>query len=541
MIVDLHTHISTKPMFIKNNKNCEEAYNFLAAFPIDEVFAEDALDSQSSLSQIRKGGGNIIVNPIYSLERSLARIGLIYGFLSQLTLTDENVLCGIADGRIQNFAHTGKEIRLVEQTATFTLPNGNDSINILTKQNNNYDPNTVNVIHALEGLHGAINTEREFRGQYQTNAFLHRFKILLDRLDPLYVTLSHLTYNGLFNYPFGMKMSSKKNRSWFLPCNCGFDGITGLRKEILDMMRQNGALIDLKHLSLGNRLAMYQYAHHHNIPLMLSHGAVTGLTIADYFSLYKAGAYKNFTVKNGKPFHNLLPDKQTCKTIIPRAKGVYNRWFNSSQLNIMDEEIVMIMKLGGIIGLIMDKRVLGSVKLKDLANNRYMDYLSPEDVPYIYDNYQQTMIDFGIDGNYQLPNTTAEISALTSKWVHKDNDISKSDERSQSTARADIERFCQQVLHIIQVGKANGISNPENFIAIGSDYDGLISAIKCARTAADMSSFREIIRAKLKEHKNDPTSILKKHNIGIDRLTDGIFGENALRFLRHRGRVSNMA
>lgn len=528
MIVDLHSHISTKPMFIKHNKNCEEAYNFLAAFPIDDILADDAIDSQSSLSQIRSGGGNIIINPIYSLERCLARVGVIYNFLAGLTISDEDVLKGIANGTIRNYTHTGKEFNLVKQT-----PN----IKMLTKQDPTFDPNTVNVLHAIEGLQGVTNTELEFTGKYSSSAFLHRLQKVIDQIEPVYVTLSHMTYNGLFNYAFGMKMSNKKNRAWFLPCDCGFDGITGLRKDILDMLQNEKILFDLKHLSLGNRIAVYKYAHEHQIPVILSHSAVTGLTVSDFFSFYATGAFKNSKIKNGKPFGDLLPDKYICKTIIPRTKGVYNRWFNSTQLNLMDEEIVMIMKLGGLIGLILDKRVLGNVKLKDLANNKFMDYLSPEDVPYIYEHFNSLIDSMGMDHKYHLPKSAAEISKVASNWIKRDNDIDKKDEKSQGSKKADLQRFCQQILHIIKVGKENGIQNPEKHIALGSDYDGLIASIKCAKTAADLSSFKEIVRNELKKNKQKPGSILKKHNIGVDRVVDGIFGFHALKFLQDRGRV----
>ncbi len=531
MIVDLHSHISTKPMFVKGEKNCEKAYNFLSALPLDEWLAEDALDSQSSLSQVRAGGGKIIINPIYSLERCLARASLIYGFMSDLLISDENVLHGIADGKIMNYVQTGKEFNMVKKT-----PN----INLLTKSNTKYDPNTVNVLHAIEGIQGVFNSENEFAGKFQNHHFLNRLKLVVDQIEPVYFTLSHMTYNGIFNYPFGMKMTSEKNRSWFLPCDCGIEGITGLRKEVLDLLRGEDVLFDVKHLSLGNRIALYAYALKHNIPVIISHGAVTGLTVGDFLSHYAAGAYKVSRIRNGKPFHKMLPDKLICKTIIPRKKGVYNHWFNSTQLNLMDEEIVMIMKLGGLIGLIFDRRVLGNVKLKDLANNQYLDYLSPEDIPYIYGHYNDVLDQMGMDSKYHLSQSAEAIDKVTSHWAHVGNQIDKKAAKSDNTEKADLERFCQQIIHIIQVGKENGIANPENHIAIGSDYDGLIAAVKCAKTAAEMTSFRDMVRDELKEYRKQTGSVLKKYNIGVDRLVNGIFGENAFRFLESRGRVQQL-
>ena len=503
------------------HNNCEDEIRFLGGLPIDELIG-DILDSQASLSQLRAGGVGLVINPIYVLERQLGRLGLIYNILSGLVKSDEVVIRGLVDGDIQAYTQFGKEYKLLRDRTP--------GINLISKDNLIIKPGAVNVLSAIEGVHGLFNTQREFQGSFVASRFLRRLESAMDQIHPVYVTLAHMCYTGLYNHAYGIKMAGEKKRSWFLPRNRGFTGIQGLGLDILDSIREHGTHLDVKHLGIANRLAVYKYAAEHQIPILASHVAASGLRIKDYLSLYFSGARKTFTPKLAKPFNEFFESSPTTKTLIPRNKGVFNRYFNSSQINIMDEEIIMIMKSDGLIGLSMDRRIQGNVKIKDLANNKYLDYIAPEDVTYIEQEHSAVLEQYSIDASYHMGNSATH--SLTSHWIAVENAFSQNDETKFNSARADLERFCQSIIHIYQLGRSAHIQNPELHICLGSDYDGIIDALKCVKQSDKLPGFEADVVDKLNAYKTgSPDNIFAKENVDIVELVSTIFTKSAMRFL----------
>jgi hypothetical protein len=95
--------------------------------------------------------------------------------------------------------------------------------------------------------------------------------------------------------------------------------------------------------------------------------------------------------------------------------------------------------------------------------------------------------------------------------------------------------FLNQVFHILKVASNAGIPVREagGRICIGSDFDGLINSLDCCTSAEQYADFknglRDILANTPRFWRNSP---IRKSEIDIDELLDGIFFSNAYRFLQ---------
>lgn len=197
--------------------------------------------------------------------------------------------------------------------------------------------NSIAVIITIEGAHVFNSGLAEFGVATDEASMLANIaKVKSWKYPPLFITLAHNFNNDLCGHArslqrLGNLVNQNKNME---------TGLTPLGKKVIDALLDNSngrcILIDLKHMSLASRQQYMQLLKtdfsEREIPLLVSHGAVTGLSF------------------NGQKIN----------------AGCYDI-FNEASINFYDEEIIAIAKSGGLFALQMDIGI--NTDLKKLKSN----------------------------------------------------------------------------------------------------------------------------------------------------------------------------
>ncbi len=168
---------------------------------------------------------------------------------------------------------------------------------------------------------------------------------------PWFVSFSHHFYNELCGHSLSLRglIAGKCDQSVGL--NTGF---TELGKEVLNILLDNTdgkrILIDIKHLSPQGRQEFFKIREERypNIPVFMSHGVANG-----------------------------LPDMNTPVSHYPELGNT----FNNGEINFYDDELLLMVRSNGILGLQLDERRLANEETikrtrHSLFRNKIMHYRS---------------------------------------------------------------------------------------------------------------------------------------------------------------------
>ncbi len=226
------------------------------------------------------------------------------------------------------------------------------------------DDNTIIVIPSIEGAHSLIsgNADQVIRDSNVHKTTINNIEKIKRSWEyvPLYVTMSHHFYNGMLGHARSIPDGAA---SFLLHQQVGLNEPVNPRGEdVIDCLlgigkyKGNGKriLIDTKHMSVAARIWYYNKIANYNegkapserIPVIASHmGFGNHKTILDSI---------------------VLPD--TDKTKYKNSED-----FNTWSINLSKEEIGIIVRSGGIIGLNLDQRILSGQKRinksKKFSNN----------------------------------------------------------------------------------------------------------------------------------------------------------------------------
>ncbi|MEL7122253.1 MAG: hypothetical protein AAFO07_22580, partial [Bacteroidota bacterium] len=359
---DLHLHPSTKAFLTEENaldkKDCWHTFDII---PI-----ANELDSQSNLDQITKGNVHLSIAAIIPGERAFFKSPRINFFGAILADASDNFILKIARNKISYLQLLNAEIQHLKKSVDeIDLErNGRDTVQIINHVGEATEDDKSYLILAIEGGHAtSLNSDdgdvNHLEGLEKMFKSHHRF---------LYLTLAHLADQGknyLSNHTFGTYFLKNKG---FRPQRIGIS-VDGFNAIDLCYKNNPTVLIDIKHMSLLARKQFYVYRKKQNYkhPLIASHVAVTGRSWDDFL-----------TTQIGSPFFRGKNKEWIVVTHKrPRGIGKGNKWheqtyFNPWSINLFDEDILEIYQSKGIIGLILDRGILGCVKKRDLRKiNEY--------------------------------------------------------------------------------------------------------------------------------------------------------------------------
>ena len=443
---DFHLHCSSK-QFLSNidfdkKDSCWKTYDHIVGI----------IKSQASLEQMKYGNMKVAVNAVYTLEKVFSSSFLIKYIASNLTPLDEDLIAALPTTNY--FDNLKEEIRFFEQFQNED-PTAGKSFKII-KNIAEMDPGHLNIILAIEGGHAlghALKNPMEALIELKQNQN-YRF---------LYLTLAHFIQFGLCTQAFGMKMIKKSNT--LKPK--GF-GLSQVAKEIIDRTyhqsdTEKRILIDMKHMSLVSRQQFYEYRKekgYENIPILATHTGFTGISYhADALSnqildqrATSNGSYVEVKYKErprgiGKP------------SFLGVGGGKGATYFNPWSINLYNEEINIIFDSGGMIGIILDQRVLGTQKVKG-------EYFSKEELEYLLEDKIQIE-----EGEFEEDEPVVFESF---------DDKEEEDELSIFNKRRHLRHICNSILHAVRIGGARAWKQ----LCIGSDMDGLIDPVNNCTSVA---------------------------------------------------------
>ena len=486
---DLHAHPSLKPFlsapFPENKDSCWKTYKNAIEF----------LRSQGSLEQMVDGNVRLAVNALYSMEKVFSAAFVTRYLAPKFTPLDKQMMASLAsadyfDRLIEEYEHLlASRVDREGDGRDFQILNNMEDFN----------PEKLNIILAIEGGHGLEKSNRTFaRSLLDLKQGEHRL---------LYITLTHLTRCRLANHAYGMKLI--KNVMSIRPEGLG---LSDIGKELIDAAyrsqgKEKPIYIDIKHLSLAARRDFYHYRERNgysNIPILATHMGVTGIS-------YDPDIVREYIVD--KKFKE---NRGTVEVLFERPQGIGRSvWkggggethFNPWSINLYDEEIPVILESGGLIGLILDQRVLGANPVKG-------EYFSKVEFDaWMAGRLDQLFEEFEEDEPVE---EVAEplVAARALGMKQKDH----------------LRHLCNNILHIAKIGGPDAW----NQLCLGTDFDGMIDPINGCRDSTELGNLEEdlvdMLGRMIQEAKEaDPTAEFYEND--LRRQVRNIMYYNGVRFL----------
>lgn len=403
LIADIHCHPSMRPFNRSlpkgiNNPDTTSKESIWYYDPpkfVDKVaqkYLSLAKYSQSNFTAMAKGGVKLISCSLYALEKGfieneLSKIGgedLAAGATSITTgipivdlkyiLNNKNYT--YYDNLCKEYNYimqlNNKEVKLVNgEVWKYRVVNDFESLSAALQEEN-----TLAVVINIEGGHNfadrVLSKDEPLDATYE-EAMLNHLKAVKNwEYHPFYITVVHHFYNGISgntkSFPPGMA-SKNLDQSYML----GTD-MTEFGEKFIDLMLDNSngkrILVDAKHLSIRGRIRYYELLNtkykNENIPILYTHAGVNGRK--SIYEVYNIGIHQDW-----KP-------SEYCQNI-PLLPNSMAEKFNAWCINIFDDEIVLIGKSGGLIGIEFDRRIAGldhdgeKPKSKKLAIKQWADLI----------------------------------------------------------------------------------------------------------------------------------------------------------------------
>ena len=469
---DFHLHPSFKPYLSSPEPSRRvDCWEYLES-PIGII------RSQSCLDQMEKGQIGVAVSAIYAMERPMTSSFLIEHLAPKLTVLHDEMLDHPCYSNYMEYIREEIEHLKKSQGAngrTFNIINSIDEA----------EEGKMNLILALEGGHAL----EQFNTDVVDN--LRLLKQGADRF--LYLTFVHMTQYPLACHAYGMKLIKGNNQ--FKPN--GF-GITGLGKEVIDVAYDESQgrriLIDVKYMSVVARHKFYQYRKekgYDKIPIVATHMGFTGI------SKSREAIIKQFKKPAKRSGNFIEVNYERPKGI---GKGLFNKtFFNPWSINLFDEDITEILDSGGLIGLSLDQRIMGSQEVQG-------EFFSAQEFNYILSGYK--------DETHEEPVAAGELS----DEEERDRELNE---------RKHLRHLCNNILHAVKIGGGRAWKQ----LCMGSDFDGLIDPLNNCTSAEEYPKLERGLIEELptmmkedKTHDYDETDIAGK--------VRGIMYDNAIDFLK---------
>ena len=540
---------------------------------LDELFIH-ILKSQSSIDQCIKGKVSYAVASIVNLEYGFADSRGFFGNILKSKFSnplDKIFFEKVRNGEVSYYRLMLMELSLYDQLQNFP----GSEISIMSRNNSKKNAEKkLNLILSLEGAHnlskmmvgnplkidfvpdrivdekrktklskvvgnmwremivdveGGENPSKNHHQNVALNFENFYHSLSKDKLDLLYLTLTHLTHINeqfLATHAFGMKMLKHPS---FYPFG---NGITTIGYDVIEkcysMKNHEGenrpVLIDMKHLGLKSRQDYYAYRknllvknpQYQSIPIIASHIGVTGYTYNEWKNALKRNSCAVYNYEGARAI-SLEMDKKKCGKWGSFVNNDFT--FNPWSINLMDEDITEILESNGILGMSLDVRILGFQSEYGISLASENEFLSTAD---FQTHFPQIVVK-------NLPvNTMESMISENESWL-----IPTKEDRHPLA-------FCFNIIHVIQVGLLKTENEePWKHICLGSDFDGLIEPLK---VSPDISSLDELeanlikwlpVAEKAYVKENGGKCILTEKNTAqLKQIVRGIMFENGKNFVQ---------
>lgn len=544
--IDFHLHSDLKTFMSANTEgkriSCWRKFNVpLLLKLMDSVKMGGILSSQSTLRQLNRRRGTIALAGLMAYEKTmittplfqrrgvsvnLIKIARILKMIYWHKCLDPELLKRISSPATSYFD-------VFNESRSHLIDSENRRCGYkLLKSKNDYDPRKLNIILTIEGGHNLFGTTSGLNAGSNVLTNLDAMKFGNSRY--LFMNLAHLEQNPLCTHAYNMKIFDDRKLK---PSG---HGITPLGRDVIRkaLIQPGRILIDVKHMSLRARKDYYQILQDNyrseNIPIIVSHGGVTGIS------------YQNINIAGCWPDAN----NNLIKVQYIRPAGhIAGTRFNPCSINLYDEEIGIIIRSKGIIGLNFDERLLGIKKRGDPEPSEYFsmdefdctDFIQSAGASGVQDTLsaleqeiarheaelesalESYICDLAQDPvNYR--NYSGQFRRIRSSFRELQG-LRAQEESPLLKFERSIKYLCNNILHIVRIGGAEAWEH----ICIGSDFDGLIKPIEACKKASKYKSLSQALRIWLPMASASIGSNFYITN--IDKQVDDIMFGNAYKFL----------
>jgi microsomal dipeptidase-like Zn-dependent dipeptidase len=488
MFFDLHVHPTLKSFLTNGKVNCWGYVN-------SEIFGGD-LSSQCNLHQMQVGNVRIVVAALHAVEQAFCAPHLLKGLLPYFSPLDGRLLRKIERNKVSYYDVLMQELAQFDNCQNFQ----GESFKFINSFSD-IDPDKTNIVLSVEGGHCFINTKSTSHNEICKDILknFRAFKKLPHRL--LFVTLTHLSQAFLCNHAFGMKMLLMFRDKRFYPkgsgiSKCGMEFI----REALRIENGRRILIDIKHMSLRSRKEFYELRKKEfpDAPIVASHMGIAGCSV--YHIPIHSVIYRKWFLFRRK-------GRERYKVKYYKQPGLLNTYFNPASINLYDEEILEIIQSSGIIGISMDKRILG-------FGGGQKDMYSKDE----YKNYYKVFIE-----KNRLIKTRKKIE------INKEDEFDEEEryaiyDKGPLDPRHQIRYLCNNIVHVVKVGGEKAW----DCMCIGSDFDGMIDSLDPVPTIAEYGVLEKALTELLPE-------FIKEAGVpmpDVSKVVRKIMFENGYEFLR---------
>jgi len=411
---------------------------------------------QSDMSSLGFGNAGIICASLYPIERGFFDNKLGNGEFNDMLLS---FITSVGDSRVDfvqknndyfsdlvneyNFYKqlNDKPIKLIDNSQyKYVLAKNATDINVILNSDgtNNKKSNSIAVIMSIEGAHVFGSGIDPKNNPANKNVVLSNVSKVKDwEFRPLFITMAHHFYNELCGHAKSLTGIVGKATDQRYGMNLGF---TELGKEVVKALLDNSdgkrIYIDIKHMSVKSRVEYFKMLNTdfkgEDIPIIVSHGAVVGSP------------------------HNL-------------------QLFLNEDINVFDEEILLIAKTNGLLGLQLDERRITAPKSYNLRKS------------------------------HSLERRKVLFHASYLVWL--------------------------QIQHIAELLDKNGMFG-WGVQCIGSDYDGVINPINGYWTAENLPTLEDYLLKHAYNYMSKEGQLLNVINrLDPEEIISRVMGDNAYRFI----------
>jgi len=509
---DFHCHPILKQLFNDDPNIDTFIYKKdLAIIPKGCSELGDIIQTQTHHMQLAEFKDEVIVGAVlYSVEKYVAKN--VIPLRGNLKKTSQFKLSKTLLENIDSNSYKAFSGFLMQRTLEEYIQAS--SYNILTKASfkNPLPKNKVNVFFTIEGCHSLVDEINECNTTqaYNVKEIIDNLDKVLKKVDIISINLTHLQQSSLCNHAFGMQVAKIEP---FIPKG---NGLQDDGKKVVQELFDRNICIDIKHMSYKSRkdlMEKIEAKKFNNVqPLVCTHAGFTGIPFKNWTGYidFKKQAFGAMSLDLAKPVDLNINSE---------------RWglpaFNASTINLFDEEIAWIVKNGGIIGISLDKRILG-----------YIDDISGK-------GPDETLTDreyFSMDewNALRINNEKKFGKFITGETCLTVKEFRESEQAWDSFYYSHI---LNHLKHYFKVCIDYGISieTAQKHITIGTDYDGLINPFDVTSTVDDMTKLRSYISLNFRyflQESDDSGEWADK--INMDTFMESFFYWNGYNFIKSR-------
>ena len=196
--------------------------------------------------------------------------------------------------------------------------------------------------------------------------------------------------------------------------------------------------------------------------------------------------------------------------------------FNMVSLNLFDEDVLFILESGGLIGLSLDKRILGFSQYENPTNSR-------ESFPFNTEYVSDREIGEFVQSGQVLGGAIAGGECQT--W----NNLKDGGLTDPMLSEFHLQYFMQQICHIVVVAQNHhySVTKALKQICLGSDFDGIINPIWSCDSTDELEHFKIQFRNQFEKFCQD-SAVALPGNFSIQSFSDNLFYENGKNFVLNR-------